>query len=74
MRISLPKTSFKTVVTCICIMLVDGGLLFGEDTFEHGLIGVLDIELTQMGQKNGFMFDVMIVNGITEGFRRFGID
>jgi hypothetical protein len=46
--ISVPKTSLKAVVTGVGIVLVDGRLIFGKNTFEHGLIGELNIKLSQL--------------------------
>lgn len=46
MGISVPETSFEGVISCVGMVFVDGGLFFGEDSFEHGLIGGLDIKLS----------------------------
>ena len=74
MRVSVSKTSFKSIVTSVCFMFVDRRFILWHNTFEHGLVGEFDIKLAQMRQVFLMMCDIVIVNCVSHGLRRLAID
>jgi hypothetical protein len=59
------------------MLLVDGRLVFCENSFEHCLVGIFDIEVPHVGEVMLLLFvlafNIVIVNGVPEGLGNFGI-